>query len=133
MAAFNLEFQDFMKTLGDSTRLEIIELLKTGEKKAIEIQETLQKSQSTISQHLTRLIKNNIIKCRLEDEEVIQIVTDSKNHGKKEVTRKVKMKYYYVEHNEIFNIIANLKSFVSKLQTKKLDEISQSDVLDTLL
>jgi len=79
------------------------------------------------------LIKNNIIKCRLEDEEVIQIVTDNKNNSKKEVPRKVKMKYYYVEHNEIFNIIANLKSFVSKLQTKKLDEISQSDVLDTLL
>ena len=101
----------FLRVLGDNTRLEIIDLLKRGESTSHDIQDTLSKSQSTISQHLKTLFDAGVIRFRRD--------------GNK--------KYYSINDSDIFNMLVNIKSFVSKLQTEKIEKISQRDVLDTLL
>ncbi len=52
---------DFLKVLADKTRLEILELLKKSERSSDEIQEHLEKSQPTVSQHLKILTDANLI------------------------------------------------------------------------
>ncbi|MFX1520424.1 MAG: ArsR/SmtB family transcription factor [Promethearchaeota archaeon] len=52
------------KAISDPTRLEIIEFLKDGEKCQCEIHPELEKSQSTISQHLKILIECGILEMR---------------------------------------------------------------------
>lgn len=52
------------KAIADPTRLEIIEFLKNGEKCQCEIHPELEKSQSTISQHLKILIECGILEMR---------------------------------------------------------------------
>ena len=101
----------FLKILGDNTRLEIIDLLKQGEITSKNIQDSLNKSQSTISQHLKSLHDAGIIKFRRDGNQ----------------------KFYSINDSNIFKIITNIKSFVSKLQAEKLDKNSQNDIYDTLL
>lgn len=100
----------FLKALGDSTRLEIIDLLKKGEITSTEIQDSLKKSQSTISQHLKTLLDAGIIKFR----------TDGK-------------KIYSINDPDLFKILNLFQSFITKIQNEKIEELSQLGVLDTLL
>ena len=81
---------EFLKVLADQTRLEILDLLNNEKRTSLQIQSALDKSQSTISQHLKVLTNNNIIKFE----------------------RKNNVKYYEIKNEEIFNLLIDIKSFV---------------------
>ena len=101
---------DFLKALTDETRLEIIELLQEREMTAGEIEELLQKSQSTISQHLSKLVNNSIIKF------------EKKNN----------IKHYLIGNNRILNLINNINSIVLELSREKFIDLRDLDIKDTL-
>jgi ArsR family transcriptional regulator len=88
------------KALSDRTRLEIIELLKDGEKCVCEIIPSVGKSQSTTSKNLDILFRVGILDRRLD--------------GKKTI--------YCIKHDEIFNMLKdadqlNLKNFSALSKT----------------
>jgi len=56
-----IELIEFLRILADQTRLDILDLLRYKEKTSSEIQTALEKSQSTISQHLKALSNKNLI------------------------------------------------------------------------
>jgi len=64
------------KAIADPTRLEIIEFLKKGEKCQCEIHPELEKSQSTISQHLKILIDCGIIEMRRDGQKKIYSIKE---------------------------------------------------------
>jgi len=101
---------DFLKILADQTRLEILDLLKIEEKNSSEIQNELDRSQSTISKHLNMLLDNGII-----------------NFQKKE-----NIKYYKIRNPGILELIAHIHSIVSDIYKEKFRDIRDIDVLDTL-
>ncbi|MHA1489590.1 MAG: ArsR/SmtB family transcription factor [Promethearchaeota archaeon] len=112
---------EFLKILADTTRLEILEFLRTepGEKKkreksAGEIENGLKKSQSTISQQLKVLVKAKLINVRRE----------SRN------------KFYKIRDSDIFKILDNVNDFLFNIDKKefseKMKEFSEKDILDTL-
>ena len=110
MNILNEKIANFLKVLADTTRLDILELLKGGEKHANQIQTALNKSQSTISQHLKTLTNADLVKVRRE--------------GTK--------KFFFIKDNHIFDIISSANSFISSLDKEKIDVISSVDILDTL-
>ncbi|MHA1766293.1 MAG: ArsR/SmtB family transcription factor [Promethearchaeota archaeon] len=110
MESFTEKIVTFLKVLADVTRLDIIDFLKKGEKTSIDIQNTLNKSQSTISQHLKTLYESKLITFRRD--------------GNKKI--------YRINDDEIFKILMTVKSFVSKLQKLKLEELTSFDILDIL-
>ena len=55
---------EFFKALGHPTRIEILELLIDGELCVCHIYEDLEQSQPNISQHLSKLKKNNLVQSR---------------------------------------------------------------------
>lgn len=99
-----------MKVLGDQTRLEVLELLKNGEKTSKEIEDTLDKSQSTISQHLKILIDMELI--------------DFEKKGNKN--------YYNIKYDYVFKILTFVQSFVITLHKEKLKKAADLDIYDTL-
>lgn len=102
---------DFIKVLSDQTRLDILELLqKDEEKTSKDIQDALDKSQSTISQQLKILYTSNLV-----------------DYRKKENT-----KYYFIKNEEIFELLVNIKAFVIKINKEKLKDIADIDIIDTL-
>jgi len=110
MSKLNEEVADFLKVLGDQTRLEILELLKKGPKTSEAIQTALEKSQSTISQHLKKLSDKDLI---LSD-------------------RKENINNYKIKNDYIFKILNFVQSFVLDLQKERLKDISELDIYDTL-
>lgn len=110
MSELTEKIADFLKVLGDYTRLEILELLKNGEKTSKEIEDTLEKSQSTISQHLKTLIETELI-----------------NFEKKGNT-----KYYKIKYEYIFKILTFIQSFVITLHKEKVKKAADLDIYDTL-
>lgn len=104
------ELESFLKVLADSTRLEIIETLKSGESDSENLQKTLYKSQSTISQHLKTLLTSGIIKF------------------KKDGAKKV----YNIRDNDIHKIIIELKAFMSKFNKEKIDSLVSQEITNTL-
>ena len=90
MSEFRYDFIEFLKVLADQTRLEILDLLNNEKRTSLQIQSALEKSQSTISQHLKVLTNSNIIKFE----------------------RKNNVKYYEIKNEEIFNLLIDIKSFV---------------------
>ncbi|MEJ2252397.1 MAG: metalloregulator ArsR/SmtB family transcription factor [Candidatus Lokiarchaeota archaeon] len=102
---------DLMKVLADYSRLNIILLIKDGQKNPKEIEEELGRSQSTISQHLKILSDADII--------------DFEKNGKSKI--------YFLKNKEILNIIESIKWFVIEQQKAKAKSIHDLDRLDTLL
>lgn len=101
---------DFLKILADSTRLEILDLLRNGDKTSRKIQKELNKSQSTISQHLKLLINNNLI------------ISEKKRN----------LNHYKIKNQDIFKLISSISEFANKINKEKLKELRDLDVLDTL-
>jgi DNA-binding transcriptional ArsR family regulator len=114
MSELTEKVSDFLKILCDQTRLEILELLKNGEKSSEEIQEALNKTQSTISLQLKKLIDENIIEFEKKKEE------------------KVSINYYRVKYDYIFKLLSNIQSFVISLQKDKVEKLLDLDKYDTL-
>ena len=65
------------KAIADPTRLEIIEVLKEGERCQCEIHPELEKSQSTISQHLKILIECGILRMRRDGQKKMYSIKES--------------------------------------------------------
>jgi DNA-binding transcriptional ArsR family regulator len=72
----NMSRAQVFKAIADPTRLEIIEFLKDGEKCQCEIHPELEKSQSTISQHLKILIESGIIEMRRDGQKKMYSIKD---------------------------------------------------------
>ncbi|TFG01650.1 MAG: ArsR family transcriptional regulator [Promethearchaeota archaeon] len=110
MSELTEKIADFLKVLGDQTRLEVLDLLKNGEKTSKEIEAILGKSQSTISQHLKILIE-------------IQLIDFEKKGNKN---------YYKIKYDYIFKILTFIQSLVVSLESEKRRKVSDLDILDTL-
>ena len=110
MSELTGKIADFLKVLSDQTRLEILELLKNGEKNSKEIQDMLNKSQSTISQHLKKLYDEDLI----------------------EFEEKENLKYYTIKYQYVFKILTFIQSFVITLQKEKIRKLSELNIQDTL-
>ena len=110
MSELNKNIADFLRILGEQTRLDILDLLKDGEKSAGQIEDTLGKSQSTISQHLKTLIETDLI-----------------SFEKKGTT-----KFYCIKYDYVFKILTFVQSFVITLESEKRRKSADLDILDTL-
>ena len=110
MSELTEKIAEFLKVLSDQTRLDILELLKNGEKNSKEIQDTLNKSQSTISQHLKKLYEEDLILFEEKDN----------------------LKYYTIKYQYIFKILTFIQSFVITLQKEKIRKLSELNIQDTL-
>ncbi len=110
MSENRTEFIEFLKVLADQTRLDMLELLKDEKKTSSEIQKALDKSQSTISQHLKALSNKNLI------------IFDKINGAKS----------YYIKNSNIFKLLLEIKSFVVQINQEKLKNLRDLDVIDTL-
>ena len=109
-----IELIEFLRILADQTRLDILDLLRYKEKTSSEIQTALEKSQSTISQHLKALSNKNLI---FFDKIII-------NHQV--------VKSYKIKNPNIFKLLVEIKSFVVKINQEKLKDLRDLDVIDTL-
>ena len=96
------DLEALLKALADSTRLEIINILRTGAYNSEYLQNALNKSQSTISQHLKTLTQAGIIKFKKE--------------GLK--------KLYYIRDEGIHKIISECNVFISKINKEKIDTLA---------
>ena len=67
-----------LKALADPARLEIIELLKDGEKCVCEIIPMLGKTQSTTSKHLDILYREGILDRRIDGKRTLYCIKDPK-------------------------------------------------------
>jgi ArsR family transcriptional regulator len=101
---------EFLKVLGDPTRLDIIDLLQNSEKTALEIKIALDRSQSTISKHLNMLVENDLIGFEKKDN----------------------IKYYKIENSEILDIINTINTIVINISKRKLKDIQEADIRDIL-
>ena len=102
---------DFFKVLSDPTRLELLYLLREREVTQADIQKKLEKSQSTVSQHLKYLIDANLVEVEINE----------------------KINHYKIKDKRFFELLDAVHEFVIKLSKEKLDGISELDVKDTLL
>jgi len=110
MSEVKIVFVEFLRILADQTRLDILDLLRYEKKTSSEIQKTLEKSQSTISQHLKALSSKNLINFE-----------------------KIKnVKSYKIKNPNIFKLLEEIKSFVVKINQEKLKDLRDLDVIDTL-
>jgi DNA-binding transcriptional ArsR family regulator len=121
---------EFLKVIGDQTRLEILDLLKNSEKSSAEIQETLKKSQSTISQHLKTLINTDLI-AFLKKETILTVDNPKKPGETMEVPKEIK--YYRIKNQGLFELLTKIRTFVIEVNKGKIKGIEGLDVVDTLL
>jgi len=101
---------EFLRVLGDPTRLDIVDLLQNSEKSALEIKIALDRSQSTISKHLNMLLENGLIGFEKRDN----------------------TKYYKIENSEILDLITTINTIVLSISKKKLRDIQDVDIHDIL-
>ncbi len=111
MSELKKDIIEFMKVLADQTRLEILDLLYREKRTSSEIQSALNKSQSTISQHLKVLTTKNLI--------IFERINN--------------VKYYKIKNKDIFKLLVDIKSFVMGINKEKLQTMSNEDIIDTLL
>ena len=64
--------------LGDSTRLEILEMLRKGEKTTSQIVEETGQSQSNVSNHLACLLDCGLVKNRRDGKNILYVLSDKK-------------------------------------------------------
>jgi len=87
---------EFLRLLADRTRLEILENLNDGEKTSSELEEALNKAQSTISHQLKKLLeKDLIITTQVKEEESGKIIN-----------------YYKIKNYSIFELLKNIEAFI---------------------
>ena len=110
MSELKKDIIEFLKVLADQTRLEILDLLSHEKRTSSEIQSALNKSQSTISQHLKVLTNKSLINF------------DRINN----------IKYYKIKNMDIFKLLADIKFFASEINKEKLQAMSNEDIKDTL-
>ena len=110
MSEDKTEFIEFLKVLADQTRLDMLELMRDEKKTSSEIQKALEKSQSTISQHLKALSNKNLI------------IFDKINNAKS----------YKIKNSDIFKLLVEIKDFVTRINQEKLKDLRDLDVIDTL-
>ena len=110
MASDVEELAELLRVLGDATRLQIIQFLRNGERTATEIVDKVDKSQSTISQHLKMLINANILNYR------------------KDGTKK----FYHIKSDEVINILREFTPVLASLKRKTLKQLSSEARSDTL-
>ena len=110
MSELKKEIIEYLKVLADQTRLEILDLLHHEKKTSSEIQSALKKSQSTISQHLKVLTDKNLI--------IFERINN--------------IKYYKIKNLEVFKLLADIKSFVVRINKERLQAMNNEDILDTL-
>lgn len=101
---------DLMKVLNDRTRLEILDFLRPGKKKPKEIETTLNKSQSTISQQLKILVQSDLV--------------DFEQKGVE--------KEYFIKEPKIYNLLTSILDFATSLNKNKSNVITSSNVNDIL-
>jgi len=101
---------EFLKVLADQTRLDILDMLQKKKCTSSEIQIALDKSQSTISQHLKMLSSLNLINY------------DKINN----------VKYYRAINVEIFKLLIDIKKFAVNINKEKFTNLRDKDILDTL-
>jgi DNA-binding transcriptional ArsR family regulator len=101
---------EFFKILSERSRLDIINLLKEGQKTPTQIMETLNKSQSTISQQLKILQQANLISV---DQEGVK-------------------KYYSIKSPELFKLLSHILAFVSGINQDKMENFTASEFMDIL-
>jgi len=95
---------EFLKILADPTRLEILDFLKKKEEKSVgDLEKSLGRPQSTISQQLKVLTNANLLTVRRE--------------GRKRL--------YRISDPQIFKIISSLYAFISARNEEKIDEFKQ--------
>ena len=101
---------EFLKVLADQTRLDILDMLQKKKCTSSEIQIALDKSQSTISQHLKMLSSLNLINY------------DKINN----------VKYYRAINVEIFKLLIDIKKFAVNINKEKFTNLRDKDILETL-
>lgn len=75
-ALFLQDVSSIIKTLGHPDRIRIIELIYRGERSVTEIYETLEMSQSSVSQHLRRMYREGILSSRRDGNSVFYSTTN---------------------------------------------------------
>lgn len=111
MSEINTYISDFLKAISDQTRLDILYLLQKEPRTSADLQELLDKSQSTISQHLKILITNNLIKFEKQDKENLYSIID----------------------DDTSNFLSEINSFVIQKHRERLEPFIDSDRRDVLL
>jgi DNA-binding transcriptional ArsR family regulator len=101
---------EFLKILGDKARISILELLKEGEKSPKEIQNFLNRSQSTVSQQLKMLLNGNLISVRSEGVS----------------------KFYRVKNTQIYDLLRHIGAYVTDQNTDNPDQLTDYHVRDIL-
>ncbi|MFW9897205.1 MAG: ArsR/SmtB family transcription factor [Candidatus Thorarchaeota archaeon] len=91
-----------MKVLSDPTRLGILEFLKNNPSTSIDIQKTLNISQSYTSHQLRKLIDANLI----------------------EFEKKNKIKYYKPRNNDIYKLLTIIHSYIFKIEKEKYEKFN---------
>ena len=111
MSALKKDLIEFLKVLCDQTRLEILDMLHHEKKTSSQIQSALNKSQSTISQHLKVLTNSNLI--------IFERINN--------------VKCFKIKNSDIFKLLVEIKSFVARINKERLQAMSNEDIMDTLL
>lgn len=94
---------DFLKALAHPVRLQIIELLKDGERNVGSIMKTLSIQQSSLSRHLTVLREAGILKSRQQGTVI----------------------YYDIEDHNIFHVLRPIAEMLRK-KLKKTESVLSS-------
>lgn len=110
MESKNNQLLKFLKVLCDDTRLAILNNLKESEKNNEELQNLLNKSQSTISHQLNILVNNNLV-----DFEV-----------------KENYKYYMIKNQDIFKLLSRIEGFIEKISSEDFRERRKRELYDIL-
>ena len=110
MSEAKKDFIEFLRVLADQTRLDILDLLRQEKKTSSEIQTVLNKSQSTISQHLKILTNKNLI--------LFERISN--------------VKKYKIKNQELFKLLVEIKSFAAGINKEKLQTMSEEDIKDIL-
>jgi len=120
----------FLKIIADQTRLEILQLINNKEKSSSEIQEHLNKSQSTISQHLKILINNGLVDF-YQKEVILEMENPKKPNKISKISKTIN--YYLVKNKGIFEILSNIQAFVLETNKEQIKNLRDLDIYDTLL
>lgn len=110
MESKNNQLLKFLKVLCDDTRLAILNYLKESEKKNEDLQNLLNKSQSTISHQLNILVDNNLV-----DFEV-----------------KENYKYYKIKNQAIFKLLSRIEGFIEKTTSEDFKKRRKKELYDIL-
>lgn len=110
MESKNNRLLKFLKVLCDDTRLAILNNLKESEKNNEELQNLLNKSQSTISHQLNILVNNNLVGFEVKEN----------------------YKYYMIKNQDIFKLLSRIEGFIEKISSENFRERRKRELYDIL-